>query len=49
MNYRRLVCIGLVLAGVLGVAPPGAEGFPDRPIKMIAPFTPGSPNDVWRG
>ena len=46
MNYRRLVCIGLVLAGVLGVAPAGAEGFPDRPIKMIAPFTPGSPNDV---
>jgi tripartite-type tricarboxylate transporter receptor subunit TctC len=46
VNYRRLVCIGLVLAGVLGVAPAGAEGFPDRPIKMIAPFTPGSPNDV---
>jgi tripartite-type tricarboxylate transporter receptor subunit TctC len=26
--------------------PAGAEGFPDRPIKVIAPFTPGSPNDV---
>jgi tripartite-type tricarboxylate transporter receptor subunit TctC len=24
----------------------GAENFPDRPIRIIAPFTPGSPNDV---
>src|SRR5581483_4691137 len=23
-----------------------AETYPDRPIKIIAPFTPGSPNDV---
>ena len=23
-----------------------AQSFPDRPIKIIAPFTPGSPNDV---
>jgi len=23
-----------------------AETYPDRPIKVIAPFTPGSPNDV---
>src|SRR5437764_5616278 len=23
-----------------------AQTFPDRPIKIIAPFTPGSPNDV---
>jgi tripartite-type tricarboxylate transporter receptor subunit TctC len=28
------------------VAPAAADSFPDRPIKMIAPFTPGSPNDV---
>jgi tripartite-type tricarboxylate transporter receptor subunit TctC len=26
--------------------PASAQGYPDRPIKMIAPFTPGSPNDV---
>ena len=26
--------------------PAPAETFPDRPIKIIAPFTPGSPNDV---
>jgi len=43
---RRAVCIGLILAGVAGAVPAGAEGFPDRPIKVIAPFTPGSPNDV---
>ncbi len=46
MNRRRAVCIGLILAGVLGTVPAGAEDFPDRPIKVIAPFTPGSPNDV---
>jgi tripartite-type tricarboxylate transporter receptor subunit TctC len=26
--------------------PASAQTFPDRPIKIIAPFTPGSPNDV---
>jgi len=26
--------------------PATAQTFPDRPIKIIAPFTPGSPNDV---
>ena len=26
--------------------PAPAQTFPDRPIKIIAPFTPGSPNDV---
>jgi tripartite-type tricarboxylate transporter receptor subunit TctC len=39
----RVLCVALVLAS----APPAlAETFPDRPIKVIAPFTPGSPNDV---
>jgi tripartite-type tricarboxylate transporter receptor subunit TctC len=27
-------------------APARTETYPDRPIKVIAPFTPGSPNDV---
>jgi tripartite-type tricarboxylate transporter receptor subunit TctC len=27
-------------------APAVGADFPDRPIKIIAPFTPGSPNDV---
>ena len=45
---RALVCIGArCLAGAARrAAPAAAETFPDRPIKVIAPFTPGSPNDV---
>jgi tripartite-type tricarboxylate transporter receptor subunit TctC len=37
------------LAGacLMGLATPApAQTFPDRPIRIIAPFTPGSPNDV---
>ncbi len=31
----------------MGLATPApAQTFPDRPIRIIAPFTPGSPNDV---
>lgn len=37
-----LVCVNLVAVS----APVRAETYPDRPIKVIAPFTPGSPNDV---
>ena len=37
----------LVCACLIGLsAPAPAQTFPDRPIKIIAPFTPGSPNDV---
>jgi tripartite-type tricarboxylate transporter receptor subunit TctC len=37
----------IVLFGALAsVTPAPAQTFPDRPIKIIAPFTPGSPNDV---
>jgi tripartite-type tricarboxylate transporter receptor subunit TctC len=31
---------------VAWTVPASAQTFPDRPIKIIAPFTPGSPNDV---
>jgi tripartite-type tricarboxylate transporter receptor subunit TctC len=38
--WTALVCvIGLATSAA-------AQGYPDRPIKVIAPFTPGSPNDV---
>ena len=39
--------VGLACACLIGLsAPAPAQTFPDRPIKIIAPFTPGSPNDV---
>jgi tripartite-type tricarboxylate transporter receptor subunit TctC len=40
--FAVLACVGAI--GVAGTAP--AQNYPDRPIKVIAPFTPGSPNDV---
>jgi tripartite-type tricarboxylate transporter receptor subunit TctC len=37
----------MICAAVVAFAPPAAaQSYPDRPIKVIAPFTPGSPNDV---
>ena len=37
----------LACACLIGLAAPAAaQTFPDRPIRIIAPFTPGSPNDV---
>src|SRR6186997_683142 len=37
----------MICAGIAAFAPPAsAQSYPDRPIKVIAPFTPGSPNDV---
>ncbi len=37
----------MICASVVAFASPAAaQSYPDRPIKVIAPFTPGSPNDV---
>ena len=42
---RRSGCAGRALHRALARLH-AAQTFPDRPIKIIAPFTPGSPNDV---
>ena len=43
----RQLLTAVICAGVAAFAPPAsAQSYPDRPIKVIAPFTPGSPNDV---
>ena len=47
MSKRTIVTA--VVAACLGFAAAGpcyAQGYPDHPIKMILPFTPGSPNSV---
>lgn len=45
----RLACIAAVAATCLGfgaVAPGHAQSYPSKPVKIILPYTPGSPNDV---
>jgi tripartite-type tricarboxylate transporter receptor subunit TctC len=44
MISRRTALMALMASGV--AAPAAAQTFPARPVKMIAPFTPGSPVDV---
>jgi tripartite-type tricarboxylate transporter receptor subunit TctC len=43
--WRLAVC-ALLAAGVFAVAAAGAQGFPDRPAKLVVPFPPGGPLDV---
>jgi len=44
---QRLPAAALACLWFAGLAAPAfAQTYPDRPIKIIAPFTPGSPNDV---
>jgi tripartite-type tricarboxylate transporter receptor subunit TctC len=48
MNRKRFFLVAIVAAsfGLLAVGAAHAEPYPNRPIKLILPYTPGSPNDV---
>src|SRR5712671_3368820 len=43
---RREFLAATVLAIGFGLAPAAAQTYPTKPIKMIVPYTPGSPVDV---
>jgi tripartite-type tricarboxylate transporter receptor subunit TctC len=43
MNRRELIKLGLYSAAML---PTAARAYPDRPIKLIVPFSPGGATDV---
>jgi tripartite-type tricarboxylate transporter receptor subunit TctC len=45
MITRRTV-LAAIAGGVFAAQPAYAQSYPDRPVKLILPFTPGSPNDV---
>lgn len=45
MITRRAAVIMLSAMAALGAAQ--AQNYPDRPIKIIAPFPPGSATDIW--
>lgn len=44
---RRALCAAIVLCSVTGFAgPAAAQGYPDRPLKLLVGFTPGSTLDA---
>jgi tripartite-type tricarboxylate transporter receptor subunit TctC len=45
MVPRQFMAVGVLALG-LGLAPAAAQTYPAKPIKLIVPYTPGSPVDV---
>ena len=44
---RRSARLGLVLIAVVLSAPAAAQSWPDKPVRMVVPFGPGGPADIY--
>jgi tripartite-type tricarboxylate transporter receptor subunit TctC len=49
MRAHEALLSALLIAAALGAAPAGASAadFPDRPVTLVIPFTPGGANDIF--
>jgi len=43
---RLCAAIGTVALGALAALPANAQGYPQRPVRLIVPFPPGGSNDI---
>lgn len=45
-TLSRIVAVGLLAAGPLGGLSTAQASYPDRPVRMVIPFTPGGGTDI---
>ena len=45
-SIRPLFCLPLIAAALTVLTPPHAQKWPNKPVRLVASFPPGTPGDV---